>query len=387
MTLSMVAPPAAAQETRAAELARAQAEKARATRPYGPGRIERTITRLTQKGFFTLPQGLYPFVGSVMAGGGLALGPAVRRPFGETGSLSGYAAWSIRNYKALDARLLAPAVAAGRIRLEAHGRWLDAPSVAFYGVGNDTRRGARSTFLLRPTTVGATASVTPIPSLRLGGGVDYLDIETGRGRREVSATDRFAAADAPGLGASPSFTVPRAFAELDTRQSPGYTTSGALVRVDVASYRQRDVSAFSFRRLDAESNVFIPILRANWVIALRALASFTDADAGSDVPFFLMPSLGGGSELRGFRSFRFRDRHRMLFTGEYRWTPSRFLDMALFYETGAVAARRGDLSSATLHPSYGFGMRFHAPQATVLRFELARGREGTRFIVGSGPVF
>jgi len=100
-----------------------------------------------------------------------------------------------------------------------------------------------------------------------------------------------------------------------------------------------------------------------------------------------LPKLGGGEELRGFSNFRFRDRHRMLLTAEYRWTPSKFIDMALFYETGKVASRRSDLDFNDLHDCYGIGIRFHSPTFTAFRVEVARSVEGTRIILGAGPVF
>ena len=43
--------------------------------------------------------------------------------------------------------------------------------------------------------------------------------------------------------------------------------------------------------------------------------------------------------LRGYPSWRFRDRNRLLLTGEYRWTAGQFVDMALFVDAGKVAAR------------------------------------------------
>ena len=38
-----------------------------------------------------------------------------------------------------------------------------------------------------------------------------------------------------------------------------------------------------------------------------------------DVPFYLMPSLGGNDTLRGFRNYRFRGPHALLLQAEYRW--------------------------------------------------------------------
>ena len=87
----------------------------------------------------------------------------------------------------------------------------------------------------------------------------------------------------------------------------------------------------------------MPLLRVNWVIALRAAVSSTDAAAGHDLPYPLMPALGGSHSLRGYSTWRFRDRNSLLLTGEYRWTAGPFVDMALFADAGKVASRFTDL--------------------------------------------
>ena len=77
----------------------------------------------------------------------------------------------------------------------------------------------------------------------------------------------------------------------------------------------------------------------------------------------------------------------MLLTAEYRWTPSKFMDMAIFYEAGKVTSRTEDLNFNDLHTCWGIGARFHAPAATILRIELAHSTEGTRIIFGTGLLF
>ena len=106
------------------------------------------------------------------------------------------------------------------------------------------------------------------------------------------------------------------------------------------------------------------------------------------VPYFLMPSLGSGSSLRGYSSWRFRDRHSMLFSGEYRWTPSRLaLDAAIFYDAGTVADRFDALSIGSMKSDFGFGLRFHSLVATPLRIELAKGSEGLRLVFAGSAAF
>jgi hemolysin activation/secretion protein len=100
----------------------------------------------------------------------------------------------------------------------------------------------------------------------------------------------------------------------------------------------------------------------------------------------LAPFLGSGSTLRGYANRRFTDRNRMLLTGEYRWRPSRYLDMAIFYDTGQVAHDRGDFRASLFESAWGLGARFHGPNFNALRIEVARGREGIRLVfAGSQP--
>jgi hypothetical protein len=116
---------------------------------------------------------------------------------------------------------------------------------------------------------------------------------------------------------------------------------------------------------------------------LQSILSDTDV-----VPFFLLPSLGSGSTLRGYSSWRFRDRHSLLFSGEWRWIPSRLgMDAAIFYDAGTVADRFEGLSIGDMKSNVGFGVRFHGPIATPLRIELARGSEGLQIVFAGSAAF
>ncbi len=376
----------AAQALRAEEIAERQREKAEDLRQYEPTRVERALTMATDNMFAT-PIGLYPFVGSIYPGGGFSAGPAVRLPYSDTGDFVAETALSVRRYKLARASVRIPAPARNYLRVVAQAHMVDAPRVAFYGVGSDSALDARTTFLFRPVQGGVTASAGA-RGLSAGGGVAFLSIRTGPGAGHgPSIEEFFAPATVTGLGANPSYHVWRLFSELDWRESPGYTTRGGLYRVDWTTYQARGGLPYTFQRVDLDLNQHVPLVRANWVLAFRAAASLTSTERGHDVPFFLMPSLGSGTALRGFDNFRFRDRQSLLLTAEYRWRPSRFLDMAVFYDAGRVAPRLDDLRLREFRRSYGIGARFHAPSATVLRFELARSDEATRFIVGAGPVF
>jgi outer membrane protein assembly factor BamA len=144
---------------------------------------------------------------------------------------------------------------------------------------------------------------------------------------------------------------------------------------------------YTFDRVEAEVVQHIPILRENWVVSLRGEAR-TTIDDDDVVPFFLLPALGSGSTLRAFPSWRFRDRHSLLLSGEWRWIPNRmFLDMALFYDAGKVTGRREDLDLTNLVHDYGVGFRLHGPMATPLRIDVAHGREGINIVFSGAAPF
>jgi len=103
-----------------------------------------------------------------------------------------------------------------------------------------------------------------------------------------------------------------------------------------------------------------------------------------DVPFFLMPTLGGGNYLRGYSSYRFRDRNAVLLQAEYRYPVHRMIDVAGFYEAGTVARRLGTLSLSSMAQDAGIGLRAHTKTSGVFRVDLARGREGFKVAFGVG---
>jgi outer membrane protein assembly factor BamA len=131
----------------------------------------------------------------------------------------------------------------------------------------------------------------------------------------------------------------------------------------------------------------IPLVREHYVLSLRGRTeSILDDDA--TVPFYLLSTLGGSDTLRGYSSWRFRDRHAALTSAEFRWTPNRTaLDLALFYDAGMVAPQFDDLSMRRFKSNVGVGVRFHGPLSTPLRIEVAKGREGVRLVFSGSAAF
>ena len=376
LVLTLAPRSAQAQDSRADLLAQAQEDKAAALHPYEPTPLERRIDFINRH--VLTPHTFSPFIGTVMQGGGLAVGPAVRKPFGDSGLFTAHAAWSLRNYGAVTATLALPEFVNGRVKVDVTGEELHSSKVAFYGLGNTSTRDDRQAFALDSTTIGGSARVRTVQSVWLGAGVDYIDASA-----DDASDNRTAALRA----VAPEYQRSRVFAEFDSRTAPGYSRVGGLLRAEFADYRQSNGNQFGFQRIDADVQRFVPLAGESRIIALRASASTTMTAANREVPFFELPSLGGHDALRGYSDWRFRDRNRALFSAEYRWTAGPLVDMSVFGDAGTVAARFGDLFDSRLHTSYGVGISLHTPSSTFARLELARSREGMGVLLSFGPSF
>ena len=377
--------PAAAQDSRAGIIAAEQAQKAATLTPYVPNTAERVLVAL-QREILQDPNGFYPLFASVYSGGGFTLGGGYRRFYGDRTHADLKGLFSLKGYKLLELSSDSWAHASGRLNFHARGGWRDATQIAFHGLSMGSPKDGTN-FRMKQAYVGGDLTARPVPWIHTGVGVQYEDftLETGTGSTP-SIESVHTPGSAPGLGDNPSYLHTTAFGGFDSRASPGYARRGALYGVTYHNYADRNDS-YSFDRLDAEIVQHIPILRENWVISLHGLMQTTLDDSDS-VPYFLLPSLGGGSTLRGYSGWRFRDRTALLMSGEFRWIPSRLaIDMALFYDTGKVTPRFHDLSFKGLAHDVGAGIRFHGPLATPLRIDIAKSREGLRVVFGGSAAF
>ena len=381
--------PCAAQgaHTRAAETAREQEEKAKALAPYQRNWLERQMLEIEQAGGFAVARGFYVTMGAIKSGSGIAIGPAYGKTFGNGAFFRTKAAYSIRQFKVAQFFAQGPPLANGRLIFNGRVRWQDAPELAVYPLGPQSPR-TRADYSEEKTEVSGQVALRPVRFLRFGAGAGFERFETGGATSNRPSVEQvFTPQQLPGLNADADYLHSFGSVALDSLAGPGFSRSGTLLQATLHDYNQQNDNlwALSFRRVDGIARQLIPILHGNWVIDLSLRASTTDPKSGNTVPFFLMPDLGGGSDLRGYANYRFRDRNSILATAEYRWYVQEYVEMAIFYDAGKVAARREDLDLTSLKSDVGIGIRFHAPQSTVLRFEVARGREGLRFIIGFGP--
>jgi hypothetical protein len=296
--------------------------------------------------------------------------------------------YTILGYKRVEAEFTAPRLFHRRGALSLLGGWREATQARFYGFGIDTAKSDRTNFNFRQPYGSAFLTLWPTRRLwLLRGGVEVSQWSQRPGEGDAPSVETvYTPETLPGLGTRTTYLHSEGTVGFDWRTSSGYSRRGGFYGVTLQDNIDKD-NQFGFNQINYEAIQHFPILREAWVISLRGLVQTSFAKDGQQIPFFLLPSVGGGSTLRGFSSQRFRDLNSLVLQTEWRIMANRFMELALFYDAGKVTARRSDLDFDRLKSDYGFGVRFHGPLSTPLRIELARSHEGAKFIFASSAIF
>ena len=331
--------------------------------------------------------GWYPvFKTSVTGDGWISLGSGYRVPVLQRRAwIDGSAAYSWRGYKVADAAFEVPDIAGSRLSLGTQLHWQDLTQVQYFGSGPDSGPALRSDYALRTTEVIGFANYRPLEVLSFEarvGRVSRPDLSSSSGPFDRGYPDAMLIfRNEPGFDQleQPGFLHTHLSATADTRDYPGHPMEGGVYRAVAAIYSDRDDGRFSFRRYELEGLHFLPLSPVRWTLAFHGWGVFSDTTGTSEVPSYMLPSLGGSTTLRSFSDYRFHDRHLLLASVESRWALFEHVDAALFADAGGVASRIGDLGLNEM--SIGAGVRVHVRSTTIGRIDVAHGREGWRVLM------
>jgi hypothetical protein len=374
--------------TRTEAIEQEKARKSTELKEYEPNKVEEWIDRAED---LMLSGRLHwhPFFQNAYSGGGFTLGAGYMRHVSPYNFLDVRGSITFAGYKRIEAEFVAPRLFSRRGRLSVIGGWREATQVGFYGFGTgSTSSDDRANYSFKQPYAGATLDFWPTRRLwMLQGGMDVSQWDQGPGSGTAPSVEEvYTPETLPGLDASPTYVHSHGTLALDSRTSPGYARRGSYLGVTVHDFSDTD-SQFGFSQVDYEGIQHIPLLREAWVISLRARVQTTFTKSDQEIPFFMLPSVGGGSSLRGFNSWRFRDRNSLLLQAEWRVMVNRFFETAVFYDAGEVTEHTGDLDFTGLKDDYGIGIRFHGPLATPLRIDFAKSNEGLHIVFAASAVF
>lgn len=388
------APLSAQNDSRVAEIAAQQEQKASRVTPGEPNKWERGFLWFqNQNPFQRFSSGLagfHPRIGGMGPGTGFGIGPGYQADLlnGRL-SLNAGAQASFRGDRKFDIGLSAPNLAGGRYFVDFYAVHHDFPRLNYYGPGPQSEKTGRTDYRLEDTALDVTFGLRPVKHLTLAASGGYLLNNVGHGTdpRFASIEQVYSPAQAPGLDAQANYLRSGGYAQYDWRDNPDGPRRGGNYFAQFSDYRDRTFGLSNFRKLDVEAQQYIPVLNSRRVFAVRAKSTLTYANDGAPIPFYMQPSLGGAEDLRGYRPFRFHGDNLMLMSAEYRWEVFSGLDMALFGDAGQVFQNKSDFAWRELESDAGFGFRFNARNKTFLRLDVGFSHEGFQIWLKFNNVF
>ena len=339
--------------------------------------------------------GFYLELSNMITGSGwLAIGPGFRRSIaGGAGFVDTSAAISWHAYTMLQGRIEFPDLANKHLALGSQVMWQDQTQINYFGVGSASLQSDQSQYRMQSVDSVVYTGIKPVRSLTFGGEYGFLRRPQilspgGTFKPPVPTTAEQFPAD-PGVTDSfqPNYLHGEASVTSDTRNHRSRPTRGGVYRVAWTDFVDQSTStgAFSFRQYEAEAAQFIPMMDDKWVFALHGWVVASDVPNGHDVPFYMLPTLGGSNTLRSYEDYRFHDRNLALVSAESRWTIFEHVDAAAFVDAGNVAPVFNELNLGKT--SWGGGLRFHTEKATFARVDAAYGAEGWRLVFRTSDPF
>jgi hypothetical protein len=186
-----------------------------------------------------------------------------------------------------------------------------------------------------------------------------------------------------------------AFLAFDTRDRAGNPSSGVLLAGSFDAFRGVADTPFDWNRVAGEIAGYVPLPDETRVFAVRLVGVHQAPLHGQPlVPFYYLSSVGGGSVLRSFSSFRFQDNDLLYAAAELRrrvWTENAGLvavDASLFAESaGVYRDLTEDVELGDMEQSYGTELRIVVPNDVVARLGVAVGGEGSKVYLSGGGRF
>ena len=197
------------------------------------------------------------------------------------------------------------------------GGWREATQVGFYGIGRNTSKDDRTNYDFQQPYASATFTIFPTGRrLMLRAEAEWSQWSQQPGQGTFPSVETIYTPEAlPGLGTKTTYLHSQGSVGFDWRTSPGYSRRGGYYGVTVHDYYDTD-KEFGFEQVNYEAIQHVPIFREAWVISLHGRVQTAFDKNGRQIPFFMLPAIGGGSSFRGFPSWRFRDQSSLLLQAE-----------------------------------------------------------------------
>ena len=390
--------------TRQEQIEAEQRQKATTLTSETPPHEERLFLKTMKRISDVLQVGpVHVQVGGLPGGSGLSAGPALEwRSRSDDIRLGTSLIGSVRQYYMGRSGLLLPNLADRRLSIGVFGAYSYAPTLDYYGPGPDSLKENRTDYLEENTSVDLRFRWSP-PRTHVSWdanlGLLFVNVGPGTSSSIPSTETVFGPAQAPGIDVQSNFARAAYLidfnyldsgidygnilfnyrnAPFDYRYVPLNPRKGIRAVAGWQQYFDIVHGDFSFGRLSADAEGYIPFWNKKRVIALHAGTELSYHRNDQVVPFYLQPTLGGPDDNRGFRRYRFYDDNVIRLNAEYRWEVTSGFNLAAFADAGKVFNKPGQISLSNLESSVGFGLRFTTYKRLLVRIDTGFSHEGSQ---------
>jgi hypothetical protein len=337
----------------------------------------------------TPKDGFYLELSNMITGSGfVSIGPGYRHQIlNNRGFVDMSAAVSWRLYNMMQGRVEISDLFNNRLSVGGQVMWQDQTQINYFGIGPNSLETNQSQYQLQSIDTVTYATLRPLSSLAFTGEFGFLRrpdaLSPGGTFKPSVPTTVEEFPNEPGVSDpfQPNYLHGELSLTRDTRNHRSWPTSGGLYRAQMTSFvdKSTSIGRFTFQQYEAEGLQIIPVMEDyDWRLALHGWIVWSDVPRGNQVPFYLLPSLGGNNSLRSFADYRFHDQNLAVANVESRWGVWTNLDLAVFLDAGNVGPRVQDLNLDKT--SIGAGLRLHTERATFARFDVAYGADGWNFV-------
>jgi len=166
-----------------------------------------------------------------------------------------------------------------------------------------------------------------------------------------------------------------AVVSYDSRDNQFYPTKGFFAKTILSASISGWFSNYTAQGITLDIRQYFPVYKSH-ILAWQAL--FSGVFSKSEIPFQLLPTLGGRDLMRGFRQEMYRENGLFVLQTEYRLPIYKRLKGAVFCSAGDLFNQNA-CSSNKFKIAYGAGLRYRLNDARVhLRFDLAKNNYGDK---------
>ena len=371
--------------SRAQGVADAEQEKAKHLEPQKPPRGERKFDHIEKdiiKPIFNSNGPSLKF-GGIPTGGGFSLGPQYTRQdlLADHLTWNTYVVGSTKKWYGGATSLNFHDLLNGHLELSTDGGYQNAASVWYFGEGLNSSKNDKTDFDREFTTTHFSALGHFFDQkLTVGYILGGLLVHVGPG--DLSGTpptqQLFTDANTPGLSQQSNFITGTTTVQLNLSRLGFSNPEGLQLEADDSQFFDQSGHQANFHLLETQATYYVPLTNGMRTLVFRVRNETAFPEDHQVVPFYLQPTLGGPDDLRGYDRYRFYANGNSVATGEYRWSISQTLEMAIFGDGGNVYSRPGLIGFRDLRGDGGIGFRLKNKQASVIRFDIGFSPEGVR---------